>query len=73
MYAMNVPLPRQLAYQGDITGLLDIVEKGHGEVLSPLKPVDMTPALWQLLQRCWKLNPSERQSMSEIVEELEHM
>eukprot|EP01090_Pellita_catalonica_P016578 TRINITY_DN477_c0_g3_i2.p1 TRINITY_DN477_c0_g3~~TRINITY_DN477_c0_g3_i2.p1 ORF type:complete len:632 (+),score=109.88 TRINITY_DN477_c0_g3_i2:219-1898(+) len=41
--------------------------------LHPSRPRNCPDVLWGLLLKCWKMNPDERPSMTEIVQELEQI
>lgn len=53
-----------------IRGLQKIMERGHLEILGNAKPPQMSEALWDLLRRCWSVNPASRPTMMEVVAEL---
>ena len=47
-----------------------VIERGHGNLLSQSKPEALDGALWEVLGRCWALNPTSRPTMKEIESEL---
>jgi len=51
-------------------GIQQIIERGHSGILGNSKPVGMGDELWDLLGRCWVVNPAGRPTMMEVVEKL---
>lgn len=47
-----------------------IFSAGHAGVLGDSRPPLMSNELWNLLQRCWAVNPVERPTMAEVLAEL---
>jgi serine/threonine protein kinase len=45
----------------------------RGNVPPPPKNVTIRPALWALMQECWKYNPSERVSMQDLMARIDLM
>lgn len=53
-----------------VANLKDIVERGHLGIFGASKPAGMEEGLWKIVKMCWAQDPSQRLSMTEVVNKL---
>jgi hypothetical protein len=64
VYTLKPPfVPKAHSYG---KGLVQIVNHGHDGIFGELKPDVMSDDLWEIVQMCWAVDPSQRLSMAEV-------
>jgi hypothetical protein len=47
-------------------GLVQIINHGQDGIFGELKPDAMSNDLWEVVRRCWAVDPAQRPSMAEV-------
>ena len=45
---------------------MQIINEGHDGIFGKCKPEEMSDGLWEMIRKCWEMDPSRRPSMSEV-------
>ena len=51
-------------------GIVRIINDGHRTFD---KPLEISPKLWSIMQKCWKINPADRPTMPRVESELREL
>jgi hypothetical protein len=51
-------------------GIIRIINNGHRSLD---KPLEISPKLWSIMQKCWKINPADRPTMLQVEYELREL
>jgi hypothetical protein len=51
-------------------GTIRIINDGHRTLN---KPLEISPKLWSIMQKCWKINPADRPTMPQVGSELREL
>jgi hypothetical protein len=64
IYTLKTPFPSNRHSYGK--SIMRIIDQGHRRIFMSSKPAGMSDELWELIQMCWAIEPSERPPMSEV-------
>ena len=64
LYTLEPPFPYVAHSYGK--RLMQIVDRGHNGIFGAAKPAGMGDGLWEIIQKCWAMDPSARPSMAEV-------
>jgi len=64
VYTLKPPFPSNNHSYG--RDLMQIINEGHDGIFGKCKPEEMSDGLWEMIRKCWEMDPSRRPSMSEV-------